>query len=485
MADYSQLPTLITDAKREALIAEMTCNEWDFEGDKFTKSQNYGESYASQSVTLDGQASGSSYNGGASNDNDTGLAQAALDEFNGVKSKWDGQIDELVAGWDHLDDPTKYDGMIGSMGAAIKKVAAGTGSDDSQLGNPDLTEIGFIRQRLAQNAGQTVEQFYRCYGPEKLELVLDGHCEVMASLGLAVAGQKEIWTKTRTDVATILEAGVAGFTQTRQNNDTDWKAVISVATAGIGVLSAFTAGVPGLAPILAAVSATGGFLGAAIDALPKTAEPKNEAYTGSHPDTVFSDLKKAFTVLETSINEQEVGHETMLDTMLAAVADTTNRGNFHIHAAAGLAPEFGGTDDIIDMKYPVLETIGYTSMPLIARAFLDSVDNAEAADDQTTWFRPYASVPAGAIGSGAYGPYYAWQGLYRAIFPLMNDTAAEVVRAGEHLAEAAGYVRDSDQWAKDALGKNYQDIQGADLGWQAPYTPPPPPAYPHGHNIPI
>lgn len=486
MATYSQLPTLITDAKKEALIAEMTCNGWEFDGHTFSQFHNYGESSSSQAVTLDGQASGSSYSGGASNDNDTALAQGALNEFTEVKDKWETKIDHLLHGWDNLDEPTKYDALITSMGAAIKKVAAGTGGDDSTLGNPDLTEIGFIRERLAANAGQTVEQFYRLYGPEKLELVLDGHCEVMACLGLAISGQKEIWTKTGVDVATILEAAVEGFKQTRQNNSTDWKSLITVATAGVGLLSAFTVTVPGLAPILAAVSATGGFLGAALDALPQKAEEK-ETYSGSHPNDVYADLETAYTALERNVREQEEGQEAMLEVMLTAIGDVANRSNFHIHPDAGLAPEFGGTDDIIDMKYQVLETIGYTSMPLIAKAFLESVDNADAADVLSTWYRPYASVPSGSIGIGAYGPYYTWQSLYRAVFPLMNDTAAEVVAAGEHLAEAAGYVRDSDDWARQTLGHNYADIEGAGLGWQAPYTPSPPPQSPHGrgHNIPF
>ena len=52
MAGYDGFKTLVDDAKREALIAEMTCNGWEFKDERvFEKDQNYGESFTSQSVT--------------------------------------------------------------------------------------------------------------------------------------------------------------------------------------------------------------------------------------------------------------------------------------------------------------------------------------------------------------------------------------------------------------------------------------------------
>ena len=487
MADYSQLSTLITDAKREALIAEMTCNGWDFENDNvFKKFENYGESSAGQSVTLDGQAHGYSYNIGASNDNDEGLAQAALDEFNKVKSKWETNIDDTIYGWDSLHEPSEWNTIIDSLQLATQKVAAGTGNDDSQFGNPDLTEIGFIRQRLAQNAGQTVEQFYRLYGPEKLELVLDGHCEVMGCLGVVLTGEQKMWTAARQDVATILAASVEGFKQTRHNNSTSWESVITVVTAGVGLVGAFSAGVPGVAAAFAAASATGGFLSASLAALNKgKTEPEKKPYSGKHPNDVHRDLKDALRTLHERIKTEETGYQSSLNKMKGFVTDAINRQNFHIHPDAGLAKEFGGTDDVIDMKYPVLETIGYTSMPLISKAFLQSVDAAETGKDLSPWYRPYATEIGASIGLEAFGAYDEWESLLWAITPVMNDTAAEVLRAGEHLAEAAGYVKESDEWARTALGENYKDVEGAELGWQAPYTPPPPPPRRSGGPQPV
>jgi hypothetical protein len=488
VAGYGSFSTLVTDAKREALIAEMTCNGWDFEGEHvFVKKQNYGESFSSQAVTLDGQASASSYSGGASNDNDEGLAQAALNEFNQVKSKWDSQIDTLVSGFDNLPEPGDFKPLIASTQEAARKVAAGTGNDNSELGNPALTDIGFMRDRLPTNIGQTVDMFYRLYGPDRLELVLDGYCEVMGCLGAALVGEQKVWSSARDDAAAILTAGVQGFKDTRQNNSTNWSANLTIGLATVGLLSAFTVGVPGLAPVLGAVSASGSFLQSAMSVLKKSETTATPGYQGSHPDHVYEDLESAYKLLNTEITTQETQLQQMCQSMLGSVNGAGNRENFHIGPDAGLDKGYAGSDDIIDVKYSILRTIGYDCMPKIANAFCQSADAGMAAVSNAPWARFYSSVVGDWIGVGFYGFYYEWEDLIYRVQPLMNDTAAEVVAAGVKLAVAAGYLEDTDGSVKSALGENYKDIQGAQLGWDKdsyePPPPPPPERGPGGHVL--
>ena len=488
MAGYGSFSTLVDDAKREALIAEMTCNGWDFKDERvFEKRQNYGESFSHQAVTLDGQASGASYSGGVSNDNDEGLAQAALNEFNQVKGKWDSQINSLVTGFDSLPDPGGFDAAIASTQEAARKVAAGTGNGNSELGNPDLTDIGFIRDRLPTNIGQTVDMFYRLYGPDRLELVLDGYCEVMGCLGTALVGEQKVWSSAREDSAAILTAGVKGFKDTRQNNSTDWNATLTIGIAAVGLLSAFTAGVPGLAPVLGAASASGSFLQSAMSVLKKSETTATPPYKGSHPDHVYDDLKSAYKLLNTEIATQETQLQKMCQSMLGSVNAGGNRENFHIGPDAGLDKGYAGSDDIIDMKYSILKTIGYECMPQIANAFCESADAGMAAVDTSPWMRLYSSVVGDWIGLDFYGFYYEWEDLIYRVQPLMNDTAAEVVAAGVKLAKAAGYIQDTDGSVQGTLGKNYKDIQDATLGWEddsyEPPPPPPPPRGPGGHVL--
>ncbi len=482
MADYGSFSTLVTDAKREALIAEMTCNGWDFKDERvFEKKQNYGESFSSQSVTIDGQASASSYNIGVSVENDEGLAQAALNEFNQVKGKWDSQIDTLVSGFDHLPDPGKFEGPIGHLQAAARKVAAGAGNDNSELGNPALTDIGFMRDRLPTNIGQTVDMFYRLYGPDRLELVLDGYCEVMGCLGVALKGEQKVWTNAQTDAAAIMTNGVAAFKNTRHDNSTSFSTNLTIGLAAVGLLSAFTVGIPGLAPVLGAVSASGTFLQTAMSVL-KEGEKKSTSSEGlSHPDAVYDALKQAFKDLNGEIRTQEQQFQQMLQSMLGSVNGADNRANFHIGPDAGLDPAYKGSDDVIDLKYSILKTVGYECMPQIANAFCESADAAMAGVDNSPWIRYYSSVVGDWIGLDFYGCYDAWEDLVYRVQPLMNDTAAEAVAAGVKLAVAAGYIEDTDGSVQSTLGANYKDIQDAKLGWEKDsYEPPPPPPIPRG-----
>jgi hypothetical protein len=479
---YGSFSTLVTDAKREALIAEMTCNGWEFKDEHvFTKSQNYGESYASQSVTLDGQASASSYSGGASMDDDKGLAQATLDEFNQVKSKWETNIDTLVTGFDNLPEPGNFNAAIGSLQLAAQKVAAGTGNKNSELGNADLTDIGFMRDRLPTLIGDTVDTFYRLYGPDRLELVLDGYCQAMGCLGAALKGEEKIWTNAQVDAAQIMTDGVAAFTATRQNNSHSWSTDLTVGIAAVGLLSAFTAGIPGLPAVLGGVSASGTFLQAAMGALGEGTKGSTGDQSGSHPDEVYEGLETAFKALNNEIKEQEQKLQKMCQTMLGLVNAAGNRANFHIGPDAGLDPEYKASDDIIDLKYSILRTIGYECMPQIANAFCQSADAAMAGVDKTPWARYYSSVVGDWIGLDFYGFFDTWEDLVYRVQPLMNDTAAEVVAAGIKLAVAAGYLEDTDGDVQAALGKNYKDLEGAKLGWNKDsYEPPPPPPPPRG-----
>ena len=482
MGGYSGFSTLVTNAKREALIAEMTCNGWEFKDEHvFTKSENYGESYASQSVTLDGQASASSYSGGASMDDDKGLAQAALNEFNQVKSKWDSQIDTLASGFDDLPEPGGFNAALGSLQQAAQKVAAGTGNKNSELGNPDLTDIGYMRDRLPTNIGETVDLFYRLYGPARLELVLAGYCQVMGCLGSALKGEQTVWSKARDDAAAIMFDGVEAFKKTRHNNSHSWSTDLTVGVAAVGLLSAFTVGIPGLASVLGGISASGTFLQAAMGALGENEEGSTGENGGSSPDEVYDSLKTAFKALNTEITEQEQKLQKMCRTMLGLVNAQGNRANFHIGPDAGLDADYSKSDDIIDLKYSILRTIGYECMPKIANAMCQSADASMAAVDKSPWARYYSSVVGDWIGLGFYGFFDAWEDLIYRVQPLMNDTAAECVAAGVKLAVAAGYIEDTDGDVQSALGENYKDIQNAQLGWRKDsYEPPPPPPVPRG-----
>lgn len=479
-ASYGSLSTYLEDAKRHATFADLTCNGWDLIDDtSVRKVENYGESSSTWVINFDGSTSGSSYNIGTSSD-DPSLAAQAKQEYDNYYKKWDERLDDLVRGWDDLPEDDALKSLIETMGSATKKVAGGTGNAGTKFGNPDLSVIGTIRQTLSGQKGNTILYFNTAYGPDRVEQVLDGHCEVMAALGAALAGQQEVWKRGRVDVAAIMQPAAKHFKETRKNSSTNWEGVLSIASASLDVVALFGSAVPGIGTAISGAKAGSGFLSAALGLLknPTDADAKGE-YSGKSPDDVYEGLKTTFGKLDTNMASQEEGIESMLKSMLTAISTDDNQGNFHIHPKAGIDPDFAGTDDIVDMSFPAIEGIGYNLMPQIANAFFQSADIARDAYSRSSWYRPYATVPGSSIGMNAYGPYDAWEDLLYGVVPLMNDTGSEIVHAGELLAKAAGYLRSSDDWAKKKLGENYEDVQNGTDGWRKP-EPAPPSTYGEG-----
>lgn len=471
--DYEQLDSLLDDAAREAAFADLTRRDgWDYDNGKdyVVKTENYGESSSVQTVFFDGRATLGGYNIGVTSP--TEPFPSLAEEYAGMVSGWRSKLDQTVSGWDGVPRPTVLDDAKAQCLLGVQKLAGGTGNGGAQFGNPDLEAIGYIRKFIPSpdQAGQTISAFYTNYGPERLETVLDGQCEAVAALGVAITGTQKLFETCREDVANLVGNVKEAFKQTRKDysNLQTIQTVLTVAQATAGVLGVFIGPGVGTAAI-GGLSAGTSFLSTALGLLPKPTEAKLP-YSGSSPNDVYNDFKKAFSTLEEKAKAQDEGLDAMLENMLAAVVDPVNRLNFHVHPGQGEA----AIGDTIDVKYQTLEHIGYESMPTVARAFLQAADQVESSNQVNAWIR------TGIVGLGTYGCYFTWRDLAHQLTPLLNDTGAEVVRAGESLAEAAGYLRDSDGWAKDKLGANYKELEGAELGWQDPYVPPPPPPRPHG-----
>ncbi|TYL45182.1 hypothetical protein FXB39_19535 [Nocardioides sp. BGMRC 2183] len=464
--DYDELDTLIDNAAREAAFAEYThIDGWILDqGDNYVrKVENYGESSSTQQIYLDGVAYSSTYLGGSQGpwERDANLES----EFAGKVTSWRGKLDSALLGWDYIGEGTVFDDVIYACQVAVQKVAV-RGGDESSFPNPDLEKIGYIRKFIpdGRDAGATISAFYDNYGPDRLETVLGGHCEAIACLGIALTGEKNLLDTCRQDTANLVGNVATAFKDSRKQQSVteDFKTALTIVTATAGLVGAFATGPAAAA--FGALGASSSFLSTAVGLLPQdTADPVSTA--GGTPEDVYTAFQTALSTLETKAESQDQGLCAMLTSMLGAVDDQLNRKVFHIEPGAGQA-DIG--DDIIDLQYSTLEHIGYESMPTIARAFFEAADQIETSNQQNVWFRP------SKVGIGFYGSYHDWQSLAYRLTPLLNDTGAETVRAGEALAEAAGYFRDSDDWAKDKLGDNHTELDDAELGWVGPYVPPPP-----------
>lgn len=463
---YAGLAGLIEDAKKEAVIADMIHDGYAY----FTDTEQFFKDGGGNTwnVLIDADGSTKSFSLLGFNADD--IAEDHAEHYASVRSKWD-KIDTLLSDWsnDRLPDPTGFDDYRGYCTEAITKLASGRGNAGSTVGNPALEELGTIRRELPsgndQSGGQTLTQFLRKYGPDRIETVLDGHCEVAAVLLLALEGEKEVWTTARADIAALVGNAAEAFKQTRSGTG-DLSAELTIVTATAGLVSKLPGGY-GL--IGKTVAAGGGFLETVSGALKGEDAAAPLEYSGSSPDEVYADLESAIKDLDEYIETQEKGIRDMLHQMADLVGSGDKRLNFHIHPGTGLAPSFAGTDTIVDLRYSSLNIIGYTSMPRIATAFFDGSDLMGQANVSSPWWR---QGDVGYTDDGSSGPFPAFQDLVHAVQPLLDDTGAEVVRAGEALAEAGGYFRKTDEGVRRVLGDHYKELDGATLGWQDPFEPP-------------
>lgn len=473
---YGQLDQLIENAKREAMIADLTCNEWDYDGTHLTYSSWYtdatteygGGGAHTWKATFD--LDGNCIDQGGARDSDISACKNSILSF---KQKWDTNIETVIYGWTStsLPKPSDFGPLVTCCEKAIKELSApDEGSQHSPLGETRLEDISNMQDLWPSErsaTGATLTAFYVKYGPNRLRTVFHSHCEAVGALYVALTGEQEVWEKSSEDIANLMGNAVEAFKQTRQNHATEWKSLLTVGSAAAGLAATFATGPVGA--FIGGLAASGSFLGTVMGELDKSKSDKPLDYSGSSPDKVYSDLTTAVQELSTTIKDKELGFQRMLSKMLHLVEAPDNRENFHINPKKGLDPSFAHSDDIIDMSIPLMQRVGYTMMPKIASCLYEASDDADAANDSYPWCR------VGTIGMGVLGPYDDWKNLLYAIYPLMDSSGAEIVKAGEHLAEAAGYMQAADDEGARAMGKHSKEVAKSSLGWTPPHQDPPPP----------
>lgn len=378
-----------------------------------------------------------------------------------TKSAWDGKIADALTDWsddDRLPRESEFETPLAEIHTAVGKLTLAAEHADDVLANPDLEKIALILPSLPDvepGTGRTIQRFLEFYGPPRLKNVFDGHRQAAAILKLGLSGTNEIWKQARLDITELTGTARDAFKQCRENSDAARREQVGVVFDAIGLIGSVVPGPAGTG--LKGIAATGNFISSAAKAFGEETTPVELTISGGDAGAVLSSFKSAIEDLNDRISADEKSLATSMTTMRDAVAP--NQLNFHVHPAAGLAKEFTGVDDI-SLDYPTIRTLGYTYMPTIARAFFDAEQNLQNARTVLPWSRP------SQLGSGAYGAFFDYDDLITTLAPLLDDSAVEVVRAGEKLAEFAGFMRDVDGSVRDTLGVHHQELDGASLGWQ-------------------
>jgi hypothetical protein len=366
-----------------------------------------------------------------------------LDPYESIYSPWVDRLHSVFDGWRSLPDPADFEAPIAALEDAVDALTpegqreGGYTFVDVEVSNA----LGLIYKWASPQAGNAASDllyaFDGAYGVVRITGVMVNQAQVAAGVGLAVAGEKQVWSKARTDIMAVAKAGADALD-------------IGGGGAGsidLGVVKAFVDLVGVFVPAQFEVLTDAASAGLAfLDEV--TPEPKTSGKTltldGGTAEEIFASLEDAVKQLGQAIYDEE----SEIDTKLKALQDIVGGPdtiNFHLHPGAGIDERYADAAEI-RISSTTIQSIGNHDVPIVATAFLNAAELAASHTGSGIWSRDHA------IGMGSYGPHASWLAVLEEFDAITTGSAKELVDAGRMLAVAAGWIEDADDQAAADMG---------------------------------
>jgi hypothetical protein len=399
-----------------------------------------------------------------------------VDPWTDIYEPWIERVNSAFEGWDSLPEPGEYDGPIEQLRTAVTALTPMPNPSGGPL-STDFTSVDLASNLSlldhwvnsgtdGADRGLLVFAFDQAYGAARIQAVMQNQAQAGIVLGMSLLGEQRIWERTRRDIMRLADEAVKAMDITEGGGSINFEVV----KAFIGLVSDF---VP--APVKTVLSVGTDAL-SLVEAL-KPQEHKDDPHpdiNGGDADSVYTSICQAISKLDMAVFDQEVelvNHtlQGLLDQMRTHAAT-----QFHIHPGSGVAPDLVHAK-AIDVHPEYLKHIGYQTVPSIAAVMARSAEDADAADRSGMWQR------GGFIGYAPTGPYAKWQEVLAQFDAVTTGSAKELVEAGALLAQGAGFLQDSDGYARTALRGLEQEIARGKDGWDNSHVGAPPPV-PHLAN---
>ena len=395
-----------------------------------------------------------------------------------VYAAWDEAIRSAFEGWTELPDPGGFEALTDRCRDAASTLTDGSLATEQYGitgGNQELGDIGTMNTELAQFNGATINAFTRNYS-NRLPVIVRGQSAIAAILWFGVAGEREIWTAARLDIADVADKVLAAMKAARGGGGADFSTALKVGGAVASIAGKF---VPGPAGTIISVAGTGA--GALSALIPKPKPPKwtTLPFGGATPTDVLSKLRDGLQKLNETISDQESQIYDLLSSAHSTVQ--AEEDSFNLAAPLRLLNETNQdnliTADETRVKIDTLRWIGHTVMPNIAGQLDIAKGKISGGSSSGPWTRP------ANIGYGSTGPFYSWSSLEGHLENLLVDTAWEVRSAGHHLVIAADDFEDTDAQAHADLAAHSRELRDGSPAYD--HDPPPPTRPMGGHMIPF
>jgi hypothetical protein len=349
------------------------------------------------------------------------------------------EISALFDDWWQMPRPDEFDAIKGSARQAAHLLAyqaqttAGPGCAEFGA-NGELSNITTMQQYLSNFNGAAIRTFMANYA-NRLPLVTASQDAVACMVWTAVAGEQQIWVKTRESIANIAGSGLEAMKASDGGGGSGGvKALLNVVGAVAVIAAPFTGGAS--VTLSGGIAAVGTVLQTTSDFIDDSG-PKEIPLGGSTPVEVIANIKVALDALSDQISQEELGIASSME-KIDALLDSPD---FNMSNPAILtntnAADFRTADET-KVDWDTLRWIADEIMPKVVKQYQDAVYALDDCQESAPFERP------SGIGMSSLGPYLDWNSLVASLRLAIVQSKNQLNLVTEHLHLVADDFQQTD-----------------------------------------
>ncbi len=374
---------------------------------------------------------------------------------------YNNAITELFADWWQMPRPDEFDGLVSSAQNAAHLLAfqaqLNAGPGCAQFGaNGALASIDTMNQYLSNFNGAAMRTFVANYG-NRLPLVTHSQDAVACMVWSTVAGEREIWKRTRESIAEIGGQGLAAMKSADGGGGSGVKAVLNVVGAVAVIAAPFTAGASEVAA--AGIAAVGTVLQTSSDFV-DDAGPEPVPLGGATPLDVLANIGKALDDLSDQITQEELGISRSM-TKIDGLLDGGSAGDFTMANPGILVDDDAGdfrTGGELKADWDTLRWIADEVMPQITQQYKGAIASLEDCQTSDPFARP------GGIGLSSLGPYLDWNSVVASLRLAVVQSKNQLDLVAEHLHLVADDFQQTDAEISAELEGHTKEVEDTVYG---------------------
>jgi hypothetical protein len=363
------------------------------------------------------------------------------------------EITELFQDWWQMPRPDEFDAIKASARQAAHLLAyqaqTNAGPGCAEFGaNPELSNITTMQQYLSNFNGAAIRTFMANYA-NRLPLVTASQDAVACMVWTGVAGEQQIWVKTRESIANIAGSGLEAMKACDDGGGSGVKAVLNVVGAVAVIAAPFTGGAS--ATLAGGIAAVGTVLQTTSDFI-ENSGPKEVALGGSTPIEVISNIRGALEDLSDQISKEELGIASSME----KIDGLLDSPDFNMSNPAILTNTNAAdyrTADETKVDWDTLRWIADDIMPKVVKQYQDAVYALDDCQNSGPFERP------GGLGMSSLGPYLDWNSCVASLRLAIVQSKNQLNLVTEHLHLVADDFQQTDAQISAELEAHAKEVE--------------------------